>query len=102
LSAMESPELTELFVAWPKPEQTDVASATQLPDSLGAWAVIGAGAWTAAVSDLVCALAASAGEVSTMLAAVTRPVTAAKQPIPATRILLFFMNLSLCSSLLVA
>jgi hypothetical protein len=40
--------------------------------------------------------------VSTMLAAVTRPVTAAKQPIPATRILLFFMNLSLCSSLLVA
>ena len=103
LSAMESPELTELFVAWPKPEQTDVASAVQLPDSFGACAVMGAGAAAAAAgAAFVCAFAASAGEVSTMLAAVTRPVAAARKPMPATRILLFFMNLSLCSSLLVA
>jgi hypothetical protein len=34
-----------------------------------------------------------------MLAAVTRPVIEARMPIPATRIFLFFMDLSLCSSL---
>jgi len=37
-----------------------------------------------------------------MLAAVTKPVIAARQPTPATRILLIFMYFSLCSSLLVA
>jgi len=108
LSATESPELTELLVAWPKPEHTDEASATQLPDSFGviaeeAGAAAGAaGAAVALAFEALCILAASAGAVSTMLAAVTRPVTAARQPTPATRILLIFMNVSLCSSLLVA
>lgn len=108
LSATESPELTELLVAWPKPEHTDEASAVQLPDSFGviaeeAGAAAGAaGAAVALAFELVCVLAASAGAVSTMLAAVTRPVTAARHPTPATRILLIFMNVSLCSSLLVA
>jgi len=96
LSAMESPELTELFVAWPKPEHTDVASAVQLPDSFGAVLRTGAAAGAGFV------FAASAGAVSTMLAAVTRPVIATRQPTPATRILLIFIDLSLCSSLLVA
>src|SRR5437764_667985 len=102
---MASPELTELLVAWPKPEQTDVASALQLPDSFGACAEAAGAAAGAAVAlafEVVFVLAASAGAVSTMLAAVTRPVIAARQPIPAARILLIFIDVSLCSSLLVA
>jgi hypothetical protein len=96
LSAMASPDVTEPFVALPLPEHTDVASAWQLPDSLGFCAATGAGAGVAAATTAcvwVFVFAASAGAVSTMLAAVTRPVIAARQPIPATRILLIFMNL---------
>src|SRR5947209_19702462 len=54
--------------------------------------MVGAEAAGAAVVACVAVFAASAGAVSTMLAAVTRPVIAARQPIPATRILLIFMN----------
>src|SRR5438270_13476999 len=64
--------------------------------------MVGAEAAGAAVVACVAVFAASAGAVSTMLAAVTRPVIAARQPTPATRILLIFMNVSLCSGLLVA